>query len=155
MVPEVFPISTDHVTFMQYISGEKITSAFEGQPSERAIMARRFADVMTRDVIFASSDEPIFHGDPHAGSVFHVTGNPNDPFQIALLDWGLYGTFPRDDRVALMQLILGVLLNDAKRVHNHVGGLLANGMPDDPEKGSASRCHHRSGSSAEERTNVV
>ena len=119
---------------MQYISGEKITSAFEGQPAQRAIMAKRLADVMTRDVIFASSKEPIFHGDPHAGNVFHVTGNLNDPYQIALLDWGLYGTFPREDRVALMQLILGVRLKDAKRLHNDVGGLLANGMPDDPRE---------------------
>src|SRR5262245_4464876 len=134
VVPELFPISTNHVTFMQYISGEKITSAFEGQPVERGIMARRLADVMTRDLIFASSQEPIFHGDPHAGNVFHVTGNRHDPYQIALLDWGLYGTFPRDDRVALMQLILGVQLKDAKRLHNNVGGLLANGMPDDPQK---------------------
>jgi ubiquinone biosynthesis protein len=134
VVPELFPISTSHVTFMQYIPGEKITDAFAGQPAQRAIMARRLADVMTRDVIFASSKEPIFHGDPHAGNVFHVTGNPNDPYQIALLDWGLYGTFPREDRAALMQLILGVQLKDAKRLHNNVGGLLVNGLPDDPQK---------------------
>jgi predicted unusual protein kinase regulating ubiquinone biosynthesis (AarF/ABC1/UbiB family) len=57
VVPELFPFSTNHVTFMQYISGEKITSAFAGQPAQRAIMARRLADVMTRDVIFASSNE--------------------------------------------------------------------------------------------------
>jgi ubiquinone biosynthesis protein len=119
---------------MQYIPGEKITDAFEGQPAERAVIARRLADVMTRDVIFASSSDPIFHGDPHAGNVFHVTGNPSDPYQIALLDWGLFGTFPREDRVALMQLILGVRLRDAKRLHTNVGGLLANGLPDDPQK---------------------
>jgi ubiquinone biosynthesis protein len=134
VVPELFSISTNHVTVMQFIVGEKITSAFEGQPAQRAIMAKRLADVMTREVMFASSKEPIFHGDPHAGNVYHVTDNPNDPYQIALLDWGLYGTFPRDDRVALMQLILGVQLKDAKRLHNNVGGLLANGMPDDPRK---------------------
>jgi ubiquinone biosynthesis protein len=134
VVPELFPISTNHVTFMQYIAGEKITSAFEGQPEQRAIMAKRLCDVMTRDVIFASSKEPIFHGDPHAGNVYHVTGNPKNPYQIALLDWGLYGTFPREDRVALMQLILGVQLRDAKRLHSNVGGLLENGMPADPEK---------------------
>jgi len=134
VVPELLPISTNHITFMEYIPGEKITSAFEGQPAERAVMARRLADVMTRDVIFASNTEPIFHGDPHAGNVFHATGNPNDPYQIALLDWGLYGTFPRDDRVALMQLILGVQLKDAKRLHDHVGGLLVGGLPEDPQK---------------------
>ena len=66
--------------------------------------------------------------------MFHVTGNPSDPYQIALLDWGLFGTFPREDRVALMQLILGVRLRDAKRLHTNVGGLLANGLPGDPQK---------------------
>jgi ubiquinone biosynthesis protein len=134
VVPELFPISTTHVTFMQYITGEKITDAFEGQPTQRAILARRLADVMTRDVIFASRKDPIFHGDPHPGNVFHVTGSPDNPYQIALLDWGLYGTFPREDRAALMQLILGVQLKDAKRLHQNVGGLLANGLPDDPQK---------------------
>jgi len=134
VVPELFPISTNHATFMQYIVGEKITDAFEGQPAQRAVLARQLADVMTRDVIFAAGDIPIFHGDPHAGNVFHVTGNPADPYQIALLDWGLYGTFPREDRVALMQLILGVQLKDAKRLHDNAGGLLANGMPQDLEK---------------------
>src|SRR4029453_18350991 len=79
VVPELFPISTNHVTVMQFIVGEKITSAFEGQPAQRAIMAKRLADVMTREVIFASSKEPIFHGDPHAGNVYHVTDNANDP----------------------------------------------------------------------------
>ena len=134
VVPELYPISTNHVTFMEYISGEKITNAFKGQPEKRAIMAKRLFDVMTRDVIFAKSKDPIFHGDPHAGNVFHVIGNPKNPYQIALLDWGLYGTLPRQERIALMQLILGVQLKDTKRMHDNVGALLENGLPDSPEK---------------------
>ena len=132
VVPELYPLSTNHVTFMKYITGEKITSAFEGQPRERAILAKRLFDVMTSDVIFAKSEESIFHGDPHAGNVFHVIGDAQNQYRIALLDWGLYGTFPRAERVALMQLVLGVLLKDAKRVHKSVVALLENGMPDSP-----------------------
>src|SRR5258705_7498068 len=134
VVPEIFPISTKHVTFMEYIAGEKITSAFPGDTKQRAIMARRLSDIMTGDVIFSSKSEAIFHGDPHPGNVYHVTGNPKNPYQIALLDWGLMGTFPRKDRVALMQLILGVQLADAKRLHNNVGALLDHGLPTSPEK---------------------
>src|SRR5262249_8774720 len=134
IVPEIFPISTNHATFMEFIQGEKISTAFEGQPKERAILARRFFDVMTTDVIFSPNKIPIFHGDPHAGNVFRVTNNPKDPYQIALLDWGLYGTFPREDRLALMQLILGMQLKDKKRLHNNVGALLENGLPSSPEK---------------------
>jgi ubiquinone biosynthesis protein len=134
VVPELYPISTKHVTFMEYISGEKITSAFEGQPAKRAIMAKQLFDVMTFDVIFSSSKEPIFHGDPHAGNVYHVLDDSKNPYKIALLDWGLYGTFPRKDRLALMQLILGVLLKDAERLHNNVGALLENGLPQSPDQ---------------------
>jgi len=134
VVPEIFPISTAHVTFMEFIAGEKITSAFPGDTQKRAIMARRLSDVMTGDVIFSSKSEAIFHGDPHPGNVYHVTGNPKNPYLIGLLDWGLMGTFPRTDRVALMQLILGVQLGDAKRLHNNVGSLLDHGLPNSPEK---------------------
>jgi predicted unusual protein kinase regulating ubiquinone biosynthesis (AarF/ABC1/UbiB family) len=63
-----------------------------------------------------------------------LTGDPKNPYQIALLDWGLMGTFPRKDRIGLMQLILGVQLGDAKRLHNNVGTLLADGLPNSPEK---------------------
>jgi len=134
IVPEIFPISTKHVTFMEFIAGEKITSAFPGDTKQRAIMARRLSDVMTGDVIFSSRPEAIFHGDPHPGNVYHVTGDPKNPYLIALLDWGLMGTFPRKDRLALMQLILGVQLADTKRLHNNVGALLDHGLPTSPEK---------------------
>ena len=134
VVPEIFPLSTSHVTFMEFIAGEKITSSFPGDKRQRAIMARRLSDVLTGDVIFSSKSEAIFHGDPHPGNVLHVKGDPKNPYLIALLDWGLMGTFPRKDRVALMQLILGVQLRDAKRLHNNVGSLLEHGLPTEPEK---------------------
>lgn len=134
IVPEIFPISTNHVTVMEFITGEKITSAFTGDAKQRAIMARRLTDVMTVDVIFAAKSEAIFHGDPHAGNVYHFTGDPKTPYKIALIDWGLMGTFPRQDRIALMQLILGVQLGDAKRLHKYAGALLEHGLPTEPEK---------------------
>lgn len=134
VVPEVFPISTNHVSVMGFIQGEKITSAFAGDTKQRAIMARRLTDILTTDVIFASKEEAIFHGDPHPGNVYHVTGDPKNPYLIALLDWGLMGTFPRQDRVALMQLLLGVQLGDAKRLRKYAGALLDKGLPTDPEQ---------------------
>lgn len=134
IVPEIFPISTPHVTFMEFIAGEKITSSFPGDNAQRAIMARRLSDVLTGDVIFSTKPEAIFHGDPHPGNVYHITGDPRSPYLISLLDWGLMGTFPRKDRLALMQLILGVQLADAKRLHNNVGSLLDQGLPSDPAK---------------------
>ena len=134
VVPEIFPISTNHVTFMSYIGGEKITSAFKDDQKQRSIMAQQLSNVMTGDVIFSPKPNAIFHGDPHPGNVYHLTSDPKNPYKIALLDWGLMGTFPRADRVALVQLILGVMLSDAKRLHKNVGALVEGGIPNDPAK---------------------
>ncbi|MCM3900543.1 MAG: AarF/UbiB family protein [Pyrinomonadaceae bacterium] len=134
LVPEILPISTTHVTAMQFVAGEKITSAFKGDQRQRSIMAVRLSDVMTGDVIFSPKSEAIFHGDPHPGNVYRVTGNPKNPYQIALLDWGLMGVFPRADRRALVQLLIGAQMSDAKRLRKNVGALVEGGLPSDPAK---------------------
>jgi ubiquinone biosynthesis protein len=134
VIPKIYPISNDHVTVMELIKGEKITSAFSGDASKRSMMARELSDTMTGDVIFSKQPEAIFHGDPHPGNVYHLTSDPAHPYKIALLDWGLMGTFPREDRMALVQLIVGVRLKDAKRLHENVGFLVEGGIPNDPGK---------------------
>lgn len=134
LVPEIFPISTNHVTAMQFVAGEKITSAFKGDQRQRSIMATRLSEVMTGDVIFSKKPNAIFHGDPHPGNVYHVLDNPKYPYQIALLDWGLMGVFPRADRMALLQLLIGANMSDAKRLRKNVGALVEGGLPNDPVK---------------------
>jgi ubiquinone biosynthesis protein len=134
VVPEIFPISTSHVTVMEFIVGEKITSAFKGDQRQRSIMAARLSEVMTGDVIFSKKSAAIFHGDPHAGNVFHYTGDPANPYKIALIDWGLMGTFPRTDRAALLQLLIGASMSDAKRLRANAGALVEGGLPNDPAK---------------------
>ena len=123
-VPELYPLSTEHVTFMGFIHGQKISDAFPGQPQARARLARHLVDALTLDVLLSPHEEALFHGDPHAGNVFHVLDNPQDPYRIALLDWGLSGEFSREQRAQLMQLFLGVRLNHAKRLRNHMGALI-------------------------------
>src|SRR6185369_8540088 len=83
LIPEIFPISTNHVTFMEFIAGEKITSSFKGDAKQRAIMARRLTDALTTDVIFSAKSEAIFHGDPHPGNVYHLTNDPKNPYMIS------------------------------------------------------------------------
>ncbi|MCM3873045.1 MAG: AarF/UbiB family protein [Pyrinomonadaceae bacterium] len=134
VVPEIFPISTSHVTVMEFMQGEKITSAFKGDQRQRSIMAARLSEVMTGDVIFSKKPDAIFHGDPHPGNVYHFTGDPANPYKIALIDWGLMGVFPRADRMALMQLLLGAQMSDPKRLRKNVGGLVEGGLPNDPAK---------------------
>ncbi len=124
IVPELYPLSTEQVTFMSFIHGQKISDAFPGQPQARARLARRLVDILTVDVLLSPHEEALFHGDPHAGNVFHVLDNPQDPDRIALLDWGLSGEFSREQRAQLMQLFLGVRLNHAKRLRNNMGALI-------------------------------
>ncbi len=133
-IPEIFPISTKHVTAMEFISAEKITLSFPNDKAKRSIMAQRLSEIMTGDVIFSSKSEAIFHGDPHPGNVQHMKSDPKNPYRIALLDWGLLGTFPREDRAALVQLLVGAMLNDSKRLQRNVGALLEKGMPKDAAK---------------------
>jgi len=134
LVPELFPLCTPHATFMEYVSGEKISAAFPGNAQKRATMARRFSDALTFEVIFSPKAEAFFHGDPHAGNVFHVLNESQDPYRIALLDWGLCGILQRAERLNLVQLMLGVQLGDAKRLRNNIAALLQDGLPKSPEQ---------------------
>ncbi len=128
-VPRLYPVSTPNVTAMEFVVGDKITDAHPGRPDARQEMARRLSDALTIDVIFSPEDDAIFHGDPHASNVFHISENETDPYQIALLDWGLYGSFGRVQREQLVQLVLGVHLGNTKRIRNNVGALIEDWPP--------------------------
>jgi ubiquinone biosynthesis protein len=134
LVPRLYPFSTKQVTVMEFVRGGKISGAFAGDGRQRAIMARRLSDALTSGVIFSKDEEALFHGDPHAGNVFHVSNDPKDPYRIALLDWGLFGLFPRAQRAQLVQLMLGIQLNDARRLRKHLGALVEGETPTNPAK---------------------
>ncbi len=128
-VPEIYPASTETVTCMEFMEGVKISDAFPEDPRARRVMARRLSDALTFDVLFANGEETLFHGDPHAGNVFH-SPRPHDPYRIALLDWGLAGRFTREERKGLVQLLVGARLRDRKRLQRHAGVLIEGGAPD-------------------------
>jgi ubiquinone biosynthesis protein len=123
LIPKVLDFSTKNATCMEFVNGEKITEAFVGFPDKRAELARRLSDALTFDVLFSKQDDALFHGDPHAGNVFHVEGG-DDPYRIALLDWGLAADFTREQREKMVQLTLGLYLKDAKRLANNADVLV-------------------------------
>lgn len=131
-VPKLYTaISTDNVTFMEFLHGEKITDAFPGDPEKRAELARRLMHVMTYEALFSKSSTALFHGDPHAGNVMHILGDSSDPFKIGLLDWGLLGEFERPQRMKMVQLSIALQRKSRKKLHSNVGGLLKEGLPSD------------------------
>jgi ubiquinone biosynthesis protein len=117
-VPAVLPFSTENVTCMEFVEGGKITDAFRGSPKDREELAKRLSDALTFGVIFSPKDPALFHGDPHAGNVFH-SPTPSDPYRIGLLDWGLCGEFTLEERKELAQLMVGLYLGDEDRLVNH------------------------------------
>ncbi len=131
LVPAVLPFSTESVTCMEFVEGVKVTDAFLDSPRDRAKLGRRLSDALTYEVIFSPKDPALFHGDPHAGNVFH-SPSPLDPHRIALLDWGLAAQFTLDERKSLAQLMLGLYLKDDKRLANHAEVLLE---PDSQDRG--------------------
>jgi ubiquinone biosynthesis protein len=130
-VPGVLPFSTRNVTCMEFIDGVKVTDAFPGRANDRARLARRLSDLLTFDVLFAKVPMALFHGDPHAGNVFHVgtnggplSGRDADALRIALLDWGLAAELTLEDRERVTQLMLGLRLGHAKRIANNISAFV-------------------------------
>ena len=121
-VPLVYESSSENVTVMERIEGIKVTDAFPGDEEQRRRLARRLAAVMIYDVMFHPADA-LFHGDPHAGNVFYV-GGADDPYRIALLDWGLQGTLSFEQRSKLVQVGLGLQLKHADRLRENIDALI-------------------------------
>lgn len=127
-VPAVLPFSTENVTCMEFVEGVKVTEAFAESPSDRRQLARRLSDALTYDVIFSPRDPALFHGDPHAGNVFHAP-SPSEPYRIALIDWGLAAEFRLAERKSLAQLMIGLYLKDEKRLARHAEVLVEREEP--------------------------
>ena len=131
VVPAVCECSSANITVMERIEGVKVTDAYPDEPNKRRGLAQRLADVTMYDVMFAD-DDALFHGDPHAGNVFFV-GDAEDPYRIALLDWGLQGTLELAQRVKLVQVGLGLQLKHADRLRDNVDGLLTGSIDRDAD----------------------
>ena len=135
LVPGIYEISTPNVTVMDFVDGVKITKAFPADQKARARLARRLSSALTYDVIFNRKDLAIFHGDPHAGNVYHATAGKGDRYRLALLDWGLLGEFTLQQRKQLVQVLLGLQLGHSEKLKRNIGVLIKGGLPDSkPER---------------------
>ncbi|MEZ5356338.1 MAG: AarF/UbiB family protein [Bryobacteraceae bacterium] len=131
-VPKFFSgLSNQSVTFMEFLRGEKITDSFKGDAKRRAELARRLLRVMKFETLFSEPSTALFHGDPHAGNVMHITNDASEPYKIGLLDWGLMGEFERPQRLQMVQLSMALDHKSRKKIRSNVGGLLKDGLPRD------------------------
>ncbi len=133
-VPGIFPFSTEHVTFMEFLNVQKLTDSFVGDKTRRGILAERLVTVMSFDALFSKQSTSIFHGDPHGGNIMRLQDDPKDPYTLALLDWGLMGEFPREQRMEMVQLDLAYSRKNRKQMVQNIGCLIRGGLPKDPQK---------------------
>ena len=107
IIPRILPFCSDHMTAMTFIEGDKITDVAM-TPEQRKNSARAlFRGLIWRPLL--SLDElAIFHGDPHAGNIF-ATENDSRP---VLLDWSMAGYLSKKQRLDIIRLVQGILLDD-------------------------------------------
>jgi ubiquinone biosynthesis protein len=120
IIPGLFPFCSPRVTAMGRIHGRKVTDAGLA-PSAGRHLAERIARALVATPFWSGEPAALFHADPHAGNLF-VTPEGD----LAILDWSLTARLGRAQRAAAMQIVLGGLSLDARRIRR---ALVALGEP--------------------------
>jgi ubiquinone biosynthesis protein len=109
-IPQLMrPLCTPRVTALTEEAGSKVTSAAARLPaSRRRKVAEQLIEALVAVPLFASTQEAIFHGDPHAGNLLYN----NRTGELVILDWALRERLGRDQRRHLALLFLMVSLRD-------------------------------------------
>ncbi|MEW6711596.1 MAG: AarF/UbiB family protein [Candidatus Riflebacteria bacterium] len=110
-VPDLLPWCSNKVTAMTLIKGRKLSDALPEDPTERRRIAEKLIDGLIAKPFWMAETWSIFHGDPHGGNLFI-----DENGKIVPLDWSLSVELPKNERVSLLQLLLGGLKLDASAV---------------------------------------
>lgn len=128
-LPELLPWCTSRVTAMTRIKGKPLAEALS-HPSvdrhERRRIVEKLVDGLIARPFWMSETWAIFHGDPHGGNIFF-----DDQGRIVPLDWSLAVELPKNDRVAILQLLMGGLRMDEKAISQALSQL---GLSSDDRK---------------------
>ena len=109
IIPRLLPFCSSRVTAMERIFGDKVTDV--GLDShDRIRLAERVFEALVARPFFARDDACQFHADPHAGNLFCT---PDE--RLAILDWTLAGRLDKEQRIDLVQVVLGgITLNETR-----------------------------------------
>ena len=106
-IPGLLPLCTPRLTAMEYIPGEKVTDLKDLDEQQRRRMAETMIFNLMARPLWSSNDQAFFHADPHAGNLLRTTDA-----RLAVLDWSLSTSMDKDERIYLMQVLLGALMLD-------------------------------------------
>ncbi len=110
-IPSLFDCCTSRVTAMQRVWGDKVTDHQFTESSDRHRLAELIIDAMIVQPIFAKQSQALFHCDPHAGNLFLTIDG-----RLAILDWSLVGRLGKQERIAIVQIMLGAVTHDEQRI---------------------------------------
>ncbi|MBF0537581.1 MAG: AarF/ABC1/UbiB kinase family protein [Nitrospirae bacterium] len=125
-IPRLVSASTDAVTVMELIIGEKITDA-RLTPVQRKWCAKTLFSSLVCHPLFSDQQRSIFHADPHAGNIYYCAHNGH----IAFLDWSLAGELDKRDRAAILRLSMDIFTRDADRIYESTRSLSEGGIRDE------------------------
>ena len=109
-IPRVIrQLCTPTITALTEESGIKVTSATARLPAaRRRKVAEQLVESLIAVPLFSSTQDAIFHGDPHAGNLLY----DNKTGELVILDWALRERLGCEQRRHLALLFLMVSLRD-------------------------------------------
>jgi ubiquinone biosynthesis protein len=122
-VPRLTPLCSPSITGMERITAECIGNLRLPRMQLEELARKTFAALICIP-LFATEDDALFHGDPHAGNIFVEMLGGREP-GLVLLDWTLAGHLPRSTRGRIVDLMRGVILGDARLISRAVSALTA------------------------------
>jgi ubiquinone biosynthesis protein len=111
---------------MSLVRGKKLSEALPDSKKKRRRIAEKIIDGLIARPFWMGETWSIFHGDPHGGNIFL-----DEDGKIVLLDWSLSVELPKNERVSIIQLLLGGLKHDTSAVTQALSQL---GVATDREK---------------------
>uniref|UniRef100_A0A7C6ENG3 ABC1 atypical kinase-like domain-containing protein n=1 Tax=candidate division WOR-3 bacterium TaxID=2052148 RepID=A0A7C6ENG3_UNCW3 len=109
-IPRIFKeISTSKVLIQEYIDGIKITdiNKIKENGINPKIIAENGADIFLKQILI----DGFFHADPHPGNIFVLKDNI-----IVPIDFGMVGRITPQMKEQLVNLVLGVINREPRRV---------------------------------------
>ncbi len=124
VIPRLLPLCSSKITAMERINGRKVTN-FAGSAPQRERLANTIFDALIAQPFWSVTSSTTFHGDPHAGNLLVA-----DDGRLAILDWSLIARLNKDQRVAVVQIVLGALTLDETHVCRAVATLVRKPPPE-------------------------
>jgi len=117
VVPRLLPFCSNQVTAMERVYGGRVTDAKLSLDGRRRL-ASRVVSAMIAKPFWNPAKEALYHADPHAGNLFCT-----DDGELAILDWTLAGRISKEQRISMMQIVLGGMFHNEAGICQAVEGL--------------------------------